>query len=242
MQFYFIRHGQSVNNLLWIRTGSSEGRSEDPVLTPTGRQQAREVARFLQQANPTTALASHGRAIQNVAGFGITHLYTSLMLRAVSTATTIAEALDLPLVAWKDLHETGGIFRVDKQTGERIGLPGKNRAYFETYYPHLALPDDLNQKGWWNRPFEEYEPRPLRAKRVLNDLLDRHGGTDDRVAVVSHAGFYNHLLRAILDLPEQKGFWFALNNAAITRIDFDDEEVVLGYSNRIDFLPKELLT
>ena len=242
MQFYFIRHGQSENNLLWLRTGDSQGRSEDPDLTSVGQQQAQRVARFLERVAPVVANGFHGRDGQNVTGFDLTHLYTSLMLRAVATGTMIAQVLALPLIGWKDLHETGGIFLDDGDSGERLGLPGKNRAYFESHFPNLVLPEDLGDEGWWNRPFEEYEDRPLRAQRVLRELLERHGGTGDRVAVVSHGGFFNHLLGAILSLPEDGAPWLSMNNTAITRIDFDEERVSLRYLNRVDFLLRELVT
>ena len=241
MQLYFIRHGQSENNQLWERTGSHKGRSEDPDLTPRGRQQAHRVAQFLRQADSPTA-GNLEEDFQNTAGFGITHLYTSLMIRAVTTGTIIARALGLPLVAWEDVHEWGGIYLNDEETSQRIGQPGHNRAYFEAHYPDLILPHSLDDDGWWNRPFEPREERPLRAARALRELLDRHGGTDDRVAVVSHGGFYNQLLRAILNLPEENSCRFALNNGAITRLDFDEEKIVLSYSNRADFLPRELIT
>jgi 2,3-bisphosphoglycerate-dependent phosphoglycerate mutase len=226
MRFYFIRHGQSENNALWKHTGSSKGRSVDPELTQVGRQQSELVAQFLGRADPAlrqaqdTAAAVNGRDSQNVAGFGITHLYSSLMIRAVATGTAIARALDLPLVAWEDLHERGGLYLKDEETGERIGQAGHNRAYFEAHYPDFVLPDSLGEAGWWNRPFH----------------------TDDRVAVVSHGGFYNDLLAVILNLPERERYWFALKNAAISRIDFDEERIGLVYLNRLDFLPKELVT
>jgi 2,3-bisphosphoglycerate-dependent phosphoglycerate mutase len=240
MQFYFIRHGQSENNALWMRTGSHIGRSEDPGLTEVGWQQSELLAQFLSQADHN--LAANDSGIQNVAGFGITHLYTSLMLRAVGTGTIIAQALDLPLVAWEDLHEWGGIYLRDEQTDERTGLPGQNRAYFEAHYPDLVLPDSLDEVGWWNRPFEEPELRLPRARRVLRDLIERHGHTDDRVVVVSHGGFFNYLLASILDMPGREGYRFVLNNAAISRIDFHDEDTWLLYLNRVDFLPRELIT
>ncbi len=239
MQLYFIRHGQSENNALWLNTGSHKWRNEDPGLTEVGRQQAEILAQFLCRADPTLQQPFD---FQNVAGFGITHLYSSLMVRAVATGTIVASALDLPLMAWEDLHEWGGIYLKDEQTDERVGLPGRNRVYFERCFPDLVLPDSLGEAGWWNRPFEELELRLPRARRFLHDLIERHGHTDDRVAIISHGGFYNYLLATILSLPDTGGYSFVLNNAAISRIDFDDEKIRLIYLNRADFLPKELIT
>jgi 2,3-bisphosphoglycerate-dependent phosphoglycerate mutase len=240
MQLYFIRHGQSENNALWMRTGSHDGRNEDPGLTEVGRRQSELLAQFLSDADPN--VATFGSDIQNVAGFGITHLYTSLMVRAVATGTIIAKVLDLPLVAWEDLHEYGGIYLRDEQTGEPTGLPGRNRAFFEKHYPDLILPDSLGEEGWWNRPCEEPEQRLPRAQRVLHDLLEKHGDTDDRIVVVSHGGFYNYLLAAILNMAGREGYRFVMNNAAISRIDFQGKNTWLIYLNRVDFLPKGLIT
>lgn len=243
MQLYFIRHGQSQNNDLHTRTGSSEGRSEDPGLTDAGRRQAKVLARFLGQAGPPELAQSDNS--HNVAGFGITHLYCSLMVRAIDTGLVVAKALGLSLMAWEDLHEIGGIFRFTKDDGP-TGLPGKPRAYFEAHYPQLALPDSVGPEGWWNRPFEDHEERTLRAQRFLDELLARHGGTDDRVALISHGGFCNYLLTVILDCPRTKErrykHWFILNNAAITRIDFQIDRTVLVYANRTDFMPDEWIT
>jgi 2,3-bisphosphoglycerate-dependent phosphoglycerate mutase len=240
MQLYYIRHAQSENNLLWAETGSTEWRSVDPELTPVGREQAEHLARFLAQPGQSPANPEYDP--QNVGGFQITHLYCSLMVRSVATGVVLARALDLPLVAWEDAHETGGIHRKDKETGEWIGLPGKNRAYFETHYPDLILPDSLGAEGWWNRPFETQEQRPLRARRFLADLMGRHGNSDHRVAVVSHGGFYRQLLPVLLGLPRPEDPFFSLNNAAITRIDAEDEFVRVRYMNRLDFVPRDLVT
>jgi 2,3-bisphosphoglycerate-dependent phosphoglycerate mutase len=238
VQFYFLRHGQSANNLLWQLTGGSSGRSDDPELTVTGQQQARVLAQYLRSATEDAKRSDN----ENVAGFGFTHLYTSLMVRAVATGTAIASALDLPLVAWEDVHERGGIYLGDEATGERVGQPGKNRAYFIDHYPDLRLPDSLGSAGWWNRDSEEPEMASVRAQRFLHDLLERHGDSDDRVAVVSHGGFYNSLMAELLALPERDGYWFALNNAAISRIDINPNGIGLVYLNRVDFLPRDLVT
>jgi 2,3-bisphosphoglycerate-dependent phosphoglycerate mutase len=179
------------------------------------------------------------------------------MVRAVITGEVIARALGMKLFAWPEWHEGGGIYLDDEETGEPQGLPGKNRAYFETHHPGLVLPEEIDPFGWWNRPFETQLQRRERARRALAQLWECHGNTQDRVAVVSHGGFYNHFLFNLLDLPGRdeyeepgsndgknppSGRWFLMNNAAITRIDFDSDTVRLAYHNRLDFLPSELIT
>ena len=224
MHLYFIRHGQSANNLLYATTGSDKGRNCDPELTEVGRHQAALLANFLVHEE-----------------FCLTHLYTSLMVRAASTGMVVAERLGLELVAWPDLHEEGGIYYADEQ-GNLVGQPGKDRLFYERHFPKLVLPESLDSSGWWNRSYETMAERPVRARRVLHDLLTRHGGTDHHIAVISHGGFYNRFLSALLDLSTQPSMWFSLNNTAITRIDFYTDKIDCVYHNRIDFLPRDLIT
>jgi 2,3-bisphosphoglycerate-dependent phosphoglycerate mutase len=242
MHFYFIRHAQSENNALWLETGTHRYRTEDPDLTPTGYEQARLLARHLARSPMERDLPVADWNPQNIDGFGITHLYCSLMVRAVATGTVVAQVLGLPLVAWADLHEAGGLVEFDNEIDVRTGLPGHNRAYFETRYPDLVLPDSLGEEGWWNRPYEEREQRPVRARRVLRELLDRHGDTEDRVAIISHGAFFYYLMNAILDLPPEPPRWFYMENTAITRINFSEEGIALVYSNSTSHLPREMVT
>jgi len=241
VQLYFIRHGQSANNALWADTGSSTGRNCDPELTPVGWEQARRLADLLRPA-PDQAGLPAAQDEQNVGGFRITHLYCSLMVRSVATGAIVAEALSLPLLGWVDLHETGGIYLDDRESGERVGQPGKSRAYFQAHYPSLVLPAGVSEDGWWNRAFEEHEERPVRAQRALRELLERHGDSDDRVAWISHGGFFSLFMRTVLNLPDGEGVWFGMNNSAITRFDFEAGRIQVQYLNRLDHLPKDLIT
>jgi 2,3-bisphosphoglycerate-dependent phosphoglycerate mutase len=224
MQLYFIRHGQSANNLLYATTGSDQGRDCDPELTKSGRQQAELLAGYLHQER-----------------FNLTHLYTSMMVRAVSTGMIVANRLALPLVAWLDIHEEGGIYLSDQQRNP-VGQPGKDRVYYEKHFPELILPDTMNPAGWWNRPYELSTERPIRAQRFLKELLSRHAGTDHQVAVFSHGGFYNHVLSVMLDMPARQPIWFLLNNTAISRFDFYPDKIDFAYHNRIDHLNPDLIT
>ena len=245
MQLYYIRHGQSNNNALASQTQSNRGRHQDPELTETGEQQAQHLAAFLSR--PLTPIETANGDRQNVNGFGLTHIYSSLMVRAVATATAIGEALGLPVQGMEDLHEEWGIYLRDPETGERVGLPGKGRAYFEECYPNFVIPEDMNNSGWWNRPAEPVEARRPRAQRIVAEILERHGGTDDRVALVSHGGTYQHFMSIVLSLPPGEdnglvpGLRFSLNNTGITRIDWTDRTRI-AYANRLDHLPRHLVT
>ena len=169
-------------------------------------------------------------------------IYTSLMTRAVETGYAVARALNVPLIALDNVHEVGGLYFEDEETGEKSGVEGPNRAHFETRYPDMQLPEELNERGWWNRPHETKEMRPDRARRVWEFLLARHGGSDDIIGLITHGGFYNYLLAQILNMPSRENTWFTLNNCAVTRIDVSEHGIALVYQNRFDFLPPELLT
>ncbi len=239
MRLYYIRHGQSTNNALYIATKTSDGRNEDPELSEIGVQQARLLVDFIR-AKDAGAEALKEDWKRDI--FGFTHLYTSLMVRAVQTGTILSDGLGIPLVAWPEIHETGGIYLDDPETGESHGLPGKTRTYFQRHYPHLVLPESLTDAGWWNRPQESPEEWQSRPKKVLQTLFERHGGRDDRVAIVSHGGFYTILMREILDLRGEN-VWLTMVNTAITRLDFaPDGSVAFYYHNRSDHLPDQLVT
>lgn len=241
MRLYFIRHAQSENNHLWDTTGSEKGRVEDPKLTEHGQQQAEILAGFLHS---TSDSAPQTHDLQEVDNFRITHIYCSLMVRAVSTATAVARALHLPLKARADLHEVGGIYLQDDATGQFVARKGKTRAFFAENYPDCGLPEAVTEEGWHHTPYEVPSERLPRAKRVWEDLLARHGNTDDHVAVVSHGAFYNYFMSAAIGLadPSTSPVWFFLNNASISRLDVREAQVGLVYSNRIDFLPRGLVT
>jgi 2,3-bisphosphoglycerate-dependent phosphoglycerate mutase len=240
MQIYFIRHAQSINNALWDKTGSSRGRSHDPQITETGWKQARLLANLLVGPPPPAGGADENGG--DAPGFGITHLYCSLMERAVITGSVVAQALGLPLQGWVDLHEWGGLYLDDEVTGEKYGMPGHSRSYFQQNYPELELPPEATEQGWWNRPYESDEERLPRAKRILAALLERHEGSDDRIALVSHGGFFNYFMTALLGMPGLCGVWFLMNNTGVTRIDIRDDEQALVYQNYTAHLPAELIT
>jgi 2,3-bisphosphoglycerate-dependent phosphoglycerate mutase len=239
MRFYFIRHGQSTNNALYESAGSDRGRNYDPELTSVGHRQAELLGEYIRQRNDSQAFRE-GRRLEPE--FTFTHLYTSLMIRSVATASILAEKLGIPLHGWEIIHENGGLYQGDETSDLKTGQAGPGRHFFEANYPHLILLDSLGEEGWWNRPYEPDEERPLRARRFLDELLARHGGNETHVAVVSHGGFYNEMMNLLIGMKTGLGYWFMLNNTGISRIDFSGVEIRLIYLNRLDFLPIDLVT
>ena len=239
MHFYFIRHAQSTNNALYAAGQGDQARTHDPALTPLGRQQAECLADYLARSNRN--VVTDRSDSQNRAGFGLTHLYCSLMVRAVATGAAVAERLGLPLRAWLDWHEEGGLY-LDGDDGQRLPQAGPGRADFARDYPGLLLPEGLDDAGWWNKPFEEPEDRPLRARRALAELVQRHGSTDDRVAVISHGGFYNHLMGALTDQQPPYRLSYLMNNTGITRVALTPEGHYVVYQNRCDHLEDGMVT
>ncbi|MBE2221557.1 MAG: histidine phosphatase family protein [Anaerolineae bacterium] len=249
MQLYIIRHGQSFNNALWARTGGSNGRLPDPPLTEIGQKQAEYLAQFIAKADKNGSapieIDQHNRH-----GYHLTHLYSSLMLRAVQTGHAIAEALDMPLIAWPIIHEWGGIFAHDPETDEPVALPGPNRQFFIERFDRFVLPDDLQEEGWWQGPYEPEEASIHRAETFVNQLLSRHGNTEDRIGIVTHGGFTAMLIRILFNSREftvnlhneEFHTWLSMNNTGVTRLNFEENHIIQAYSNRVDHLPTELIT
>ena len=164
------------------------------------------------------------------------------MHRSITTGTIIANRLNITLNGWGDWHENGGIYFLNPESGELIIRPGLTRSEAAREFPKLLLEPTVDENGWWNRPWETEDIRPIRARRVLRELLARHGNSDDRVAVISHGGFFMTFLAAVLGYEKIQPVWFRLYNCAITRFDFYGDDQVVVYHNHATHLGRELIT
>ncbi len=234
MRLYFIRHGQSINNVLWQTTQSRAAYTPDPDLSELGFLQAELLAAHLASMNDVPESDGHG----------ITHLYTSPMTRAIQTALPISKSSKLELQVWPDWFEDGG-FTQRNPAGEHVGLPGRDRAYFQNRFPEVCLPEHWAENGWWqSKPRETSEQTMARARQVWQELLDRHGYETDRVAIVSHGWFHRWFMGVVLGIPQPDQFALDCFNTGITRVNVreNDWQVFVPYTNRTLHLPLELIT
>ena len=245
-RLYLIRHAQSTNNEVWDGTPYHAGRSPDPEITSTGHSQAQSLAQHL--AHPEGEPRQLPFVPAEEFAYGLTHVYCSLMTRSIATAEYVAGACGLALEALPDIFEQHGIYEAGED-GELRGLAGPDREYFEQRFPGLALPDGLDGSGWWNRPYEEEDAFVTRVRSVVAGLRARFDGSDERVAMVTHGDFIDQFVNELMGVDRLRhnyaNHWVAnwtLHNTSITRVDFVDGAHNVVYVNRIDHLPRELVT
>jgi 2,3-bisphosphoglycerate-dependent phosphoglycerate mutase len=246
MRLYLIRHAESANNAIYSSQGNYSQRSPDPEITDVGHRQAELLAQHL--ADPAGEPRQHPFYPSGGPHYGLTHLYCSLMTRAMLTAGYVARACAIPVVAHPDMFERGGIYQLNS-AGQAVGLPGPARTYFSEHFPHHILPEQLDARGWYNRPAESDDAFLSRVRAVVGDIRRQHEQTDDVVALVVHGDFIDQFVNELMGVrrkPENyHGHWeanWAFHNTSVSRIDFVNGAHSVVYLNRLDHLPAPLIT
>ncbi len=217
MRLFFLRHGQSTTNARWDASGIQLVYESDPELTELGRSQVVAAASILS----TLVKSPH-------------QLYTSLMRRAAQSAMILSLKLNTPPRAEIELHEVGGLFSDDPNTGARTLHAGPGRSAFGQLYPGLALPASFGEAGWWHNPFEDGPARAARARRVWYWLVSgRPTQEGDDVVIVTHLGFFNEIMRVALGCAAGADAQtdFRLDNGAVTLLECD-RRVRVAFHNR----------
>jgi broad specificity phosphatase PhoE len=239
MELYIIRHGQSTNNALTNR----EDRGCDPPLTDLGRRQAEILAQHLKTSIQSEhSSTEHGYGAKSLCQYDITRLYCSPMWRALQTAQPIGMALGLTPEVWIDIHEWGGIYLDHGEPHGIVGYPGKTRSEILAEFPDYTLPEEITEQGWWERDFEDKAGCIARAVRVTETLCTQ-AETDERIAIITHAGFTANLIKTFLGILPADDIYYHHRNTAISRIDLNADGILhLRYFNRVDHLPPEMVT
>lgn len=184
-RLYLIRHGQSAGNA----EGRFGGHSATP-LSELGFRQAKTTAETLAKEK-------------------IEAIYSSDLLRAVQTATPLAEMLELPVVqtpAFRERHV--GVL-------EGLTFDESKSSHPDDYYALVSR--NINHtitKG------ESYRHLLRRANRELRNILDAHRG--ERVAIFSHTGaicFITLQLIGAINRFTRQTPWLVTSNCGINRFE-----------------------
>ncbi len=237
MELYLIRHGQSVNNVI----NDGKNRLPDPPLTELGYQQAEIVSQHLLNAIKIVRETPESATLVSKPKYRISKLYCSPMLRALQTAQPISKELGLAPEVWVNSHEYGGIFMYEENG--TVGLPGKTRSEILAQFPHYVLPKEISEQGWWHSNKEEWSSCHGRAIKVASQLLE-WTEQDERIAMVTHGGFMDALLKALFNQLPGRDVYYHHFNTAITHLTFDParRRINLLYLNRVDHLSAEYVS
>lgn len=199
-----------------IRHGESTGNIvdydvPDGVLTPRGQEQAKRVALGLK-------------------GIKLSHIISSPLQRALQTAVPIATDHDLTISVWKRTHECRG-------GGLHIGPPLKD---LRAWFPQASFPEDLEPEGWI---YDGPEPADVGLERAyqIASRLRKEFSEGAKIAMVSHGGFIQMMMRAFLGLPDHRSARFGHHNASINHLKVSDDRVTFVRVNDTRHLDEETM-
>jgi broad specificity phosphatase PhoE len=163
--------------------------------------------------DPDSALSALGReqaqlAGERLAALQVTHIVSSPLVRALETATIIAEAVGIgPIEVWLQARE--GFSHAHRADGRSI--LGKR-------FPTALLPMEIAEEGWdhGNDTFAGFFARAQETAALLKAQF----AVADHVVLVTHGGFANYLLHGLLTIAPETPTWFELANGSLTRLRF----------------------
>jgi probable phosphoglycerate mutase len=183
---YAIRHGETA----WNKATRIQGQLDIP-LNETGLRQADAVGRALAEAT-------------------IDAIYSSDLIRAVQTATPLAQAKGLNVVPVQGLRERHfGVWQ-----GETYGE-------IEEKFPHDYSRWRLREPEFAVEGAENLIVFQARMAQALQTLAQAHPG--QTIAVFTHGGCLDILYRLSTGLPLEAPRTWPISNAVVNRLRYDPE-------------------
>lgn len=205
MRIIVIRHAQSSNNVLSEISYDiyANGRTEDPMITEKGEEEAIVIGRFLKNNNfkidkcMQKWLFVYSITIPNIIT-NITLVFSSASQRSLLTMNIIANVYnkETPKELFLEIHEFGGVYKgVD-------GMPGMNADEIKAKVPEIIIPnEDSLMFGWWKSDTKETEEAfKDRVKKAINKLKDlaKVSEEDYTVCIITHGLFMNAFFSSML--------------------------------------------
>ena len=140
--------------------------------------------------------------------FDVQYIFSSPLLRATETASYLSDILECPIVIKHDLRE--------QEAGPLTGL---TKLEVRNRFPHI-------EHAWQNN-----QPRPdLHGAETETDLASRvefvireilaECDEDSTIAIYSHGGTINQMLRYWLKMPLGGRLTFTISNASISIVNY----------------------
>lgn len=130
-----------------------------------------------------------------------------------------------------------------ERDGRVRGYTGMTRAEIVAAFPGYRLPAEVDDGGWYDPKLgREPETRSYyRAIKVARAARER-SDSDDVIALVSHAGFIDLLLKVLFEQLPARPYTMRYyhGNTAITRINFHRGWMTMHYMNRAEHLPADM--
>jgi len=173
VRIYFARHGRSEANLLKVISN----RGWKHPLTEEGRAQAAALA-------------------ERLSGEGITHIYSSPVMRAVQTAEIVSQALGLPFTIEEALREN-----------DNGSLEGRSDDAAWAIYDQAIAAWLAGETTARIADGETLEDIAERFEPFIHGLICEYGGTDARLLLVAHGGLYRAALPEVLEGIDRAFSW-----------------------------------
>lgn len=194
--------------LLLIRHGESEA---DLLDVHEGRADFPLTDRGKRQAEAMAA--------QVTKHYTINRIWCSTLQRAFQTASALSAATGIALTPDERLMEfNNGL------------IAGLERSVVREKYPEIKVP--IHRAVYEQESMLEFR---FRADFMLNEILAEAEPTDT-VAVVTHGGMINQLLRSLLRLPVDCNFFFSTADTGIHDILIDEKGTRIVSMNRCDHI------
>lgn len=202
MNILFVRHGKDSDQ---HRGGWSQ-----LDLLPEGKREAKTLADYL---------------VQHKEDYHFTKMITSDLKRAETTATILAEALQLPLEKESSLRETNN--------GDLAGMLNSeaDQKFPHLYFRSLAM-DEHYPNG--ESPIEFYQ----RIKTWFQRFLQENNNSDETQIVVTHGGVINIIYHLVNQIEwTNKSNLFHVKHCSISLLN--TKTLAFEVKNQTDFLEEK---
>ncbi|MBI3743777.1 MAG: histidine phosphatase family protein [Chloroflexi bacterium] len=158
---------------------------------------------------PLTALGRRQAELlgKRLAAIGIDYLYASTVLRAKQTAEIAAPHVGKTVVLDRAFREI--------DTGQLRAAPREN---IQRFLKDLTAKNGLFTLDFSSRGGEGPAELVKRASSAVHELVFERHGEEERVAVVTHGGFINAALCALMDVSFTGVMRFSVQNTAINTV------------------------